>query len=67
MYFTGWSKYNYKERNHKINTDMFNNTENLKIITEKHHTHNQKVKNSLKEIIFHKYDQHRQKVFIYNI
>lgn len=40
MYFTGWSKYNYNERNHKRNTDMFNNTKNLKIITEKHHTHN---------------------------
>ena len=67
MYLTEWSKYNYNKRNHKRNTGMFNYIKNLKIITGKHHTHNQKVHNSLKEIIFHKYNRHRQKVFIYNI
>lgn len=46
---------------------MFNNTKKLKIITEKHHTRSEKVSNSFGEIIFHKYDRHRKKLFICNI
>lgn len=38
MYLTEWAKYNYNKRNHKRNTNMFNNIKNLKIITGKHHT-----------------------------